>query len=98
MELFGYNIEKKIGSAVIEKGTKSFVAPDLDDGSTVIDGGGVNAFSINFDTAFITQQELIGKYRQCARQPEAESAIDDIVNEIIGVGTLKSSFGLSMYS
>jgi len=83
MELFGYKIEKKIGSSVVEKGTKSFVAPDLDDGSTVIDGGGINAFSVNFDTAFKTQQELIEKYRQTARQPEAESAIDDIVNEAI---------------
>jgi hypothetical protein len=83
MELFGYKIEKKIGSNVVDKGSKSFVAPDLDDGSTVIDGGGINAFSINFDTAFKTQQDLIAKYRTCARQPEAESAIDDIVNEAI---------------
>ena len=83
MELFGYKIEKKIGSSVVDKGSKSFVAPDLDDGSTVIEGGGINAFSINFDTAFKTQQELIAKYRQCARQPEAESAIDDIINEAI---------------
>ena len=30
-----------------------------------------------------TQQDLIAKYRQTARQPEAESAIDDIVNEAI---------------
>lgn len=83
MELFGYKIEKKIGSSVAEKGTKSFVAPNLDDGSTVIDGGGINAFSVNFDTAFTTQQELIAKYRAVARQPEAETAIDDIVNEAI---------------
>ena len=83
MELFGYKIEKKIGSSVVDKGSKSFVAPNLDDGSTVIDGGGIHAFSVNFDTAFKTQQELIAKYRQVARQPEAESAIDDIVNEAV---------------
>ena len=83
MELFGYKIEKKIGSSVVDKGSKSFVAPNLDDGSTVIDGGGINAFAINFDTAFVTQQELIDKYRKIARHPEAESAIDDIVNEAI---------------
>ena len=83
MELFGYKIEKKIGSSVVDKGTKSFVAPNLDDGSTVIDGGGINAFAVNFDTAFTTQQELIDKYRKVARQPEAESAIDDIVNEAV---------------
>ena len=83
MELFGYKIEKKIGSSAVDKGSKSFVAPNLDDGSTVIDGGGIHAFSVNFDTVFKTQQELIAKYRQVARQPEAESAIDDIVNEAI---------------
>ena len=89
MELFGYKIEKKIGSNVVDKGTTSFVAPDLDDGSTVIDGGGINAFAVNFDTAFNTQQELIAKYRQTAKQPEAESAIDDIVNEAIVLDPLK---------
>ena len=83
MELFGYKIEKKIGSSVVDKGTKSFVAPNLDDGSTVIDGGGINAFAVNFDTAFTTQQDLIDKYRKIARHPEAESAIDDIVNEAV---------------
>ena len=89
MELFGYKIEKRIGSNVVDKGTTSFVAPDLDDGSTVIDGGGINAFAVNFDTAFNTQQELIAKYRQTAKQPEAESAIDDIVNEAIVLDPLK---------
>ena len=89
MELFGYKIEKRIGSSVVDKGTKSFVAPNLDDGSTVIDGGGVNAFAINFDAAFQTQQELIGKYRTTARHPEAESAIDDIVNEAIVLDPFK---------
>lgn len=82
MELFGYKIEKKIGSSVDDK-AKSFVAPDLDDGSTVIDGGGVNAFAVNFENSFKDQQDLIAKYRGVARQPEAESAIDDIVNEAI---------------
>ncbi len=83
MELFGYKLEKKIGSSIIEKGTDSFVPPDLDDGSTIVDGGGVNAFSINFDSTFKNQQDLINKYRETVKQPEAESAIDDIVNEAI---------------
>ncbi len=75
MELFGYKLEKKIGSSIIEKGTDSFVPPDLDDGSTIVDGGGVNAFSINFDSTFKNQQDLINKYRETVKQPEAESAI-----------------------
>ena len=91
MELFGYKLEKKIGSSVIEKGTDSFVPPDLDDGSTIVDGGGINAFAINFDATFKTQQDLINKYRETVRQHEAESAVDDIVNEAIVLDPYKEA-------
>jgi len=43
MELFGYKIEKQLGSSS-QKSSSSFVPPDSLDGSTVINGGGINAF------------------------------------------------------
>jgi len=91
MELFGYKIEKQLGSAVIEKGTNSFVPPDLNDGSTVINGGGINAFSTNFDISFKNQKDLIGQYRNTAQNPEAELAIDDVVNEAVVLDPYKDA-------
>ncbi len=91
MELFGYKIEKQLGSSVIDKGSDSFVPPDLNDGSTVINGGGINAFSTNFDVSFKNQKDLIGQYRETSQNPEAELAIDDVVNEAIVLDPYKDA-------
>jgi hypothetical protein len=91
MELFGYKVEKQLGSATIEKGSNSFVPPDLNDGSTVINGGGINAFTTNFDVSFKNQKDLIGQYRETSQNPEAELAIDDVVNEAIVLDPYKDA-------
>jgi hypothetical protein len=91
MELFGYKIEKQLGSSVIDKGSDSFVPPDLNDGSTVINGGGINAFSTNFDVSFKNQKDLIGQYRETSQNPEAELAIDDVVNEAVVLDPYKDA-------
>jgi len=96
MELFGYKVEKKIGSSIVDKGSQSFVPPNLDDGSTVVNGGGVNAFSINFDTSFKSQKDLIAKYRKVARHPEAESAVDDIINEAVVLDPMKEAVSIHL--
>lgn len=91
MELFGYKVEKRIGSSGKQAGSKSFVGPDMNDGSTVINGGGINAFSTNFDVSFKNQKDLIGQYRSTSQNPEAELAIDDVVNEAIVLDPYKNS-------
>jgi len=96
MELFGYKVERKIGSSVVDKGAGSFVPPDLNDGSTVIDGGGINAFSVDFDFSFKNQKELIIKYRSTAQNPEAELAIDDVVNEAIVLDPYKNAVDIHL--
>jgi len=67
MELFGYKVEKQLGSATIERGSTSFVAPDLNDGSTVINGGGVNAFTTNFDVSLVSRDFTKSRGRTCYR-------------------------------
>jgi hypothetical protein len=91
MELFGYKIEKQLGSSTVDKGDNSFVPPGFDDGSTVINGGGINAFSTNFDVSFKNQKDLIGQYRNTSQNPEAELAIDDVVNEAIVLDPYKDA-------
>ena len=91
MELFGYKIEKQLGSSSEQENLNSFVPPDQLDGSTVINGGGVNAFSTNFDVSFKNQKDLIGQYRETSQNPEAELAIDDVINEAIVLDPHKDS-------
>ncbi len=90
MELFGYKIEKQLGSSS-QKSSSSFVPPDSLDGSTVINGGGINAYSTNFDVSFKNQKDLIGQYRETSQNPEAELAIDDVVNEAIVLDPYKDA-------
>ena len=90
MELFGYKIEKQLGSSS-QKSSSSFVPPDSLDGSTVINGGGINAYSTNFDVSFKNQKDLIGQYRSTAQNPEAELAIDDVINEAIVLDPYKDA-------
>lgn len=63
----------------------SFVPPDNDDGSLVINTGGAyyGASFVDMDGAVKSETELINKYRELALQPEVESAVDEISNEAI---------------
>ena len=78
-EIFGFTIKRAGGDSA-----KSFVAPSPDDGS--LDIGGVSGF---FGQYFGTEAapkndfDLVRKYRQTAEHPEADQAIEDIVNEAI---------------
>jgi hypothetical protein len=83
MELFGFQVGKKEDAS--PKTVESFVAPDDNDGALNVADGGFYGTSIDQDGTSETKNEiaLISKYRQISQQPEAERAIDDIVNEAI---------------
>ena len=85
MELFGFQIGKK-KEEELSKTVQSFVTPPNIDGAYDITEGGAYGTTVDMDgSAYHSQNEagLITKYRQMARQPECERAIDDIVNESI---------------
>jgi hypothetical protein len=78
-ELFGFTI-KRAGS----DNAKSFVAPSSDDGS--LDIGAAAGFFGQYYGAEATPKndfDLVKKYRAAAEHPEADQAIEDIVNEAI---------------
>ena len=91
-EIFGFTINR----AGKNKAT-SFVPPSPDDGS--LDVGGVGGF---FGQYFGTDQapkndfDLVRKYRQTAEHPEADQAIEDIVNEAIISGEDEPSVALDL--
>jgi hypothetical protein len=83
MELFGFSIERKKEEQEKQK-VKSFVAPETDDGSTVIAEGGYFGQYVDLEgTKAKDDSDLIKKYREIALYPECDSAIEDIINEAI---------------
>ena len=79
VELFGF----RIGRPEREAPLPSFVPPSEDDGAIAINEGGAFGTTVDLDNRIKSETQLITKYREMALQPEAEKAIDDIVNEAI---------------
>ncbi len=84
IELFGFTI----GRAQKEKEAQekvSFTLPQHDDGALDIAGtpGGAYGTYLDMEGAAKNEMDLINRYRQMSLYPEAELAIDDIVNEAI---------------
>lgn len=87
MELFGYQITKKVASKEVkkEKEVISFAPKPEDDGvSATVAAGGYYGQYVDLDgTASSNDRDLIIKYREAAQQPECDSAISDIVDAAI---------------
>jgi hypothetical protein len=96
MELFGYEISKKL-----KKSEKQFVSPVPkinDDGSaTVTVGGGYYGQYVDLSgTTTVSDHELIVKYRESAQQPECDAAISDIVDGALSASDTSSPVDLAM--
>ena len=83
MELFGFEISRKQEEKE-QAAKQSFVAPDKDDGATVVAEGGYYGQYVDIEgTKARDDVDLIKKYREAAFYPECDAAITDIVNEAI---------------
>jgi len=82
-QLFGYSLDRKKGKGS-EKGP-SFVHKDSDDAAQPIVAGGYFGQYVDLgDSANKSSDiDLIGRYREMSLHPEADAAINDIVNEAI---------------
>jgi hypothetical protein len=100
MELFGYQITKKIASreGKLDKDLKSFVPKRDDEGSSsVVTTGGYYGQYVDVDgTSNDSENELIVKYREAASQPECDQAINDIVDGAIASGDDSAPADLNM--
>ena len=100
MELFGYEINKKV-SAVQKKDAEKIISPvpvSTDDGgSTVAVGGGYYGQYVDLEgTNAVSDHELIMQYRAAALQPECDSAISDIVDGAISASDTSTPVELAM--
>lgn len=78
--LFGFKLGKDTPAQEV---LPSFSAPVLDDGAVTITAAAHYGTSIDLDSNYKNDVELITRYREMAMQPEIESAVDDIINEAI---------------
>ena len=85
-QLFGYSLDrKKKGSSPNAKGP-SFVRKDSEDAAEPIVAGGYFGQYVDFgdkESSKGTEMDLIGRYREMSLHPEADAAINDVVNEAI---------------
>jgi hypothetical protein len=78
--LFGFKLGKDTPAQEL---LPSFSPPVLDDGAVTITAAAHYGTSIDLDSNYKNDVELITRYREMAMQPEIESAVDDIINEAI---------------
>jgi len=94
VELFGFSIGRVDKDA---KNKKSFALPQPEDGALEIGpSGGAYGTYVDLEGATKNEQELIRKYREMSTFPEADQAIDDIVNEAVVTGREESPVSINL--
>ena len=79
-KLFGFSIED---TEPLSPNVVSPVPPNNDDGDDAYLSSGFFGSYIDIEGVYRTEFDLIKRYREMALHPEADSAIEDIVNEAI---------------
>ena len=79
-KLFGFSIED---TEPLSPSAVSPVPPNNEDGADHYASSGFFGSYVDLEGVFRTEFDLIKRYREMALHPEADSAIEDIVNEAI---------------
>jgi hypothetical protein len=101
MELFGYDITKKV-SAKEKAREEKIISPipkTSSDGSTsyAVSGGGYYSNVLDLsNTDTVSDHDLIVKYRDASLQPECDAAINDIVDGAIATGDTSTPVSLHL--
>lgn len=80
MELFGFELRKK---AQVANTTPTFTPLESEDGAMTVAPGGAYATYLDLDGSVRSDAEQVMKYREMYIHPEIDSAVDDIINEMI---------------
>jgi len=81
MELFGWEFKRRKELDPIP----SFAPKEQEDGAVIVAAGGSFGTYVDLDGTVRTEAELVTKYREMSLQPECDSAIDEIVNEMVSI-------------
>lgn len=85
MKIFGYEIKREEDETPVV----SFAEPSNEDGAITVGNaqGGFYGTLLDMEGTAKTESELVTKYRGMALQPEIVSAVDEVINEAISIGT-----------
>src|SRR5437762_155234 len=81
LELFGFRFGRNKPDP--EQQNTSFAPEITDDGASIVQAGGAYGTYLDLDGSVRSEAELVTRYREMSLQPEIDSAIDDIVNEMV---------------
>jgi len=81
--IFGWQVSKKKGVGENITENPSFVAPEANDGSAIINAGGYFGTYLDVEGNIKNESDLIRRYREISMYSDVDSAIEDIVNESI---------------
>lgn len=98
MELFGFTIKRKEEELpqVVAVTQPSFVPPVNDDGAVIVSGGGVVGTYVDLEGTARTEAELITRYRQLSLQAEIETAVEEIVGEMISYDSNQEQVNINL--
>ena len=96
MELFGFEITKKIKKSGQERKELPALVPDQTDDAIITSaaGGYYGQYVDLGGTQVTNENDLIRRYRWCASQPEVDQAISDIVDQAIASGENSSPLSI----
>lgn len=80
ISLFGFTIQKE---SKPELTNQSFVTPVADDGASTVTAGGYFGTYVDIDASTRSESEMISRYREIAKYPDCDNAIEEIVSEAI---------------
>src|SRR5688572_1461407 len=78
VKLFGWEIRRQPEDLL-----PSFTPPVFDDGALTVAAGGSYGTIVDLEGVAKNEADLINKYRSMTLHPEVDSAVSDIVNEMI---------------
>lgn len=81
LDLFGFRFTRNKPDPEIQN--DSFTAKVEDDGASIVQAGGAYGTYLDLDGSVKNEAELVTRYREMSLQPEIDSAIDDIINEMV---------------
>ena len=100
MEIFGFEIKKtkqeEQQPLQLAVSQPSFVPPVNDDGAVIVSGGGVVGTYVDLEGTARTEAELITRYRQLSLQPEIETAVEEIVGEMISYDSNQEQVNINL--
>lgn len=81
INLFGFTIGREDKQPALKK--QSYITPVSEDGASTVSAGGYYGTYVDIDASARNESELITRYREIAKYPDCDTAIEEIVTEAI---------------